>query len=169
MISGRVNHPFAPVYDEHSRVLVLGSMPSPASRADGFYYAHPQNRFWPVMAALWDEPVPNTTDDRRAFCLCHGVALWDVLASCTISGASDASISNPVSNDVATLLAHTTISSIFCTGRVAAKLYHRLIEPECGIACVCLPSTSAANARIGLPALIEAYWPIRRVLEKQTI
>ena len=95
----RIVHPIPPVFDERSRVLVLGSMPSPASRDSGFNYGHPQNRFWRVMAQLADEPVPTDNDWKRDFCLRHHIALWDVLAECDIEGASDASIRNARPND----------------------------------------------------------------------
>ncbi|MCI6273481.1 MAG: DNA-deoxyinosine glycosylase [Coriobacteriaceae bacterium] len=160
-----VVHPLEPVFDETSRVLVLGTMPSPKSREVRFYYGNPQNRFWRVMAALWDEPVPTTNGARRDLCLRHHVALWDVLASCTIHGASDASIRNPVPNDVGRLLSAAPIARVFCTGGTATRLYQRLVEPSCGMPCTGLPSTSPANARMRLGGLIAAYEPLRRAAE----
>ena len=96
----RIAHPLAPIFDEHSRVLVLGTMPSPTSREVGFYYGHPQNRFWKVLGALFDEAEPRTNEERTAFLLARRIALWDGLASCTIEGASDASIADPVPSDL---------------------------------------------------------------------
>ena len=159
--SGRIVHPLAPVCDDHSRVLVLGTMPSPASRAVNFYYGNPRNRFWRVLAALWDEPVPEANEGRRALCLAHRIALWDVLASCDIVGASDASIEEPVPNDLSLVLDSAPIETIFCTGSTAARLYRQLIEPVLGRSCVALPSTSPANARMRLSDLVSAYAPLR--------
>ena len=111
-----VSHRIAPEFDARSRVLVLGTMPSPASRARGFYYGHPQNRFWKVLGALFDEPEPLGTDTRKAFLLAHGIALWDVLASCEIVGASDASISRAVPNDLRLIADAARIGAVVTTG-----------------------------------------------------
>ena len=156
----RVVHPLEPVFDEGSRVLVLGTMPSPKSREAGFYYGHPQNRFWKVMAALFDELLPRTTDERRALVLRHGIALWDVLAECTIAGASDGSIGQCVPNDLGRVLDQAPIQAIFCTGAKAAELYRRHCQPLTSREAVRLPSTSPANAAVGLPQLVEAYGAI---------
>lgn len=153
----RVRHPLEPVADERSRVLILGTMPSPKSRETGFYYNHPQNRFWRVMAALFDEPVPQANDEKRALVLRHGIALWDVLAECTIEGANDGTIAECVPNDINVILGRAPIEAIFCTGAKATELYRRYCEPSCGIACTRLPSTSPANAATSLNQLIEAY------------
>ncbi len=156
-----VVHPIEPVFDESSRVLVLGTMPSPASRRAGFYYAHPQNRFWKVLAALFDEPEPRGTDARAQFALRHHIALWDVLASCAIEGASDASIANPIPNDLERIARIASISTVFTTGRKAEELfkrYARKMIPEANF--VPLPSTSGANARMNLDVLISAYQPL---------
>ncbi|WP_130812476.1 DNA-deoxyinosine glycosylase [Olsenella sp. Marseille-P4559] len=163
----RMVHPLAPIFDETSRVLVLGTMPSPKSREVSFYYGNPQNRFWRVMAALWDESVPTGNDGRRDLCLRHHVALWDVLASCTITGASDASIRDPVPNDVERILSVAPIVRVFCTGGAATRLYRRLIEPSCGLPCTGLPSTSPANARMRLDDLVVAYEPLRCAAERE--
>jgi hypoxanthine-DNA glycosylase len=156
-----VVHPLAPVFDQKSRVLLLGTMPSPRSRQVGFHYGNPHNRFWHVLAALWNEETPTTVEACHDLCLRRHVALDDVLASCRISGASDASIKDPVPNDLSRVLNFAPIERIFCTGSTAARLYRRLIEPSCGIACVALPSTSPANARMNLDDLIAAYAPVR--------
>lgn len=156
----RVVHPLAPICDASSRVLILGTMPSPKSREIGFYYGHPQNRFWKVMAAIFNEPVPQTNAEREALVLAHGVALWDVLASCSIKGAADGTIADCTPNDIASLLGKAPIRAIFCTGAKAAELYRRLCEPSTGMPCTRLPSTSPANAAVSLPQLIEAYQQI---------
>ena len=153
----RIDHPLEPVFDERSRVLVLGTMPSPKSREAGFYYGHPQNRFWRVLARLFDEPPATTNERRRDQLLRHHIALWDVLASCTIEGASDASIADERANDLSRILDVAPIQAVFCTGAKAAELYARHCEPVTGVPCVKLPSTSPANAAAKLDDLVEAY------------
>ena len=154
----RIVHPIPPVFDERSRVLVLGSMPSPASRDSGFNYGHPQNRFWRVMAQLADEPVPTDNDWKRDFCLRHHIALWDVLAECDIEGASDASIRNARPNDLASIVHNAPIEAVYCTGAKAYELYKKLgCEESCGQPAVKLPSTSPANAACSFETLVEAY------------
>jgi len=126
---------FAPVYNEHSRALILGTWPSPKSREMSFYYGHPQNRFWPMLAALTGEPVPAREDieAKKQIILRHGLALWDTLESCTITGASDASIRDVVPNDIAGLLAKVPIEAVFCNGATAYKIYTKYLEPVSGI------------------------------------
>lgn len=153
----QVRNPLLPVWDEYCHILILGSMPSPASRAAGFYYMHPQNRFWPVLAAVYGEPVPCTRLDRAAFAIEHGIALWDVLLQCEIRGASDASIAEPTVNPVAELLRDSGIQRVFTAGTAAARLYRRYLLPETGTETVSLPSPSAANARMDMDALVRAY------------
>ncbi len=153
-----VEHCIAPTYNEHSRVLLLGTMPSPRSREEGYNYGHPRNRFWHVLAALADEPLPGTVEQKRSFCLRHGIALWDVLASCDIEGASDASIRNAQPNRLSLITHAAPIEAVFCTGSKAYELYGKLgCEQECGLAAMRLPSTSPANAAWSLERLIEAY------------
>ncbi|MBT1177584.1 DNA-deoxyinosine glycosylase [Bifidobacterium callimiconis] len=158
-----VTHGFGPVWDADSRVLVLGSMPSPKSREASFYYMHPQNRFWPVMAALFGEPTPAAEPEaRREFALEHRFALWDVIKECDIVGASDSSIRNAVPNDLAPIIRASRIAHVFTTGGKAAQLYRRLCAPHLASAGIDvpmtpLPSTSPANARMRLPDLTAAY------------
>lgn len=153
-----VIHPLQPVYDKNSRVLVLGTMPSPKSREYGFYYSHPQNRFWRIISDLYREPLPQTNEEKTMFLLRHHIALWDVLQSCRIDGADDASIRDPVPNDIAGLLKKTEIHGVFTTGAKAASLYRRLCLPETGIEAIPLPSTSPANCRFyTYDRLLEAY------------
>lgn len=155
----RVFHTIPPVFSAESEILILGTMPSPKSREAAFYYAHPQNRFWPVLARVYGVPLPATLESKTALLLSHRLALWDVLNSCDIKGASDASIQNPVPNDIAGLLAKTNVSRVLCTGKTAARYYAALVEPSTGIPCEVLPSPSAANARTSLDALVNAYRP----------
>lgn len=152
-----VTHEIQPVFDSRSRVLLLGTMPSPASREQGFYYGHPQNRFWRVLAAIFDEPVPRTIEEKRDMLLRHHIALWDVLASCEIEGASDASIRDAQPNDLARIFDAADIRAVFATGTKAGELYRKLIEPTLGVPCTTLPSTSPANAKMKLADLVGAY------------
>lgn len=158
-----VYHSFEPVYDAHSTLLILGTMPSPASREKGFYYSHPQNRFWQVLSAVFNEPLPYTTEHKTRFVLSHRIALWDVLASCEITGAEDSSIRKPIANDFTEILANTNIKSIFTTGEKATSLYNKLCRPKTGISAASLPSTSPANrGRFPLNTLIELYSILRQ-------
>lgn len=161
----RVVHPLPAVVDPQSRVLLLGTMPSPQSRAQGYHYGNPHNRFWRVIAGLWDEEVPPTIEGKREQLLRHHLALDDVLLSCTIEGASDASIRDPVPNDLSRVLEVAPIERVFCTGSAAARLYARYVEPITGMPATRLPSTSPANARWHLDDLIEAYQIVREAAD----
>lgn len=153
-----LTHSIPPTYDERSRVLVLGSFPSPKSRSYGFNYGHPQNRFWRVLAELAGEELPASVEDRRAFCLRHGIALWDVVAECDIQGASDASIKNARPNQLSLITRSVPIEAVFCTGAKSHELYRRLgCEEECGLSATRLPSTSPANAACSMERLLAAY------------
>mgnify|MGYP000960984592 CR=1 FL=1 len=163
-----VTHTFGPVYDDASRILILGSFPSVKSRENQFYYGHPQNRFWKVMGALFDEPEPLGIEGRTAFLYAHGIALWDVLSSCAIVGASDASIVDPVANDLSRIAEAAPLEAVFTTGSKATALYRRFGAPQLpGLAHTGLPSTSPANARMRLDDLVKAYLPIRETLERR--
>lgn len=142
-------------------------MPSPASRAVGFYYGHARNRFWPVLAALWNEPLPIGSEARAAFALRHRIALWDVLASCDIVGASDASIANARPNDLGRVVRAAPIVAVLTTGAKASQLYRSLCAPAFpDLPHIALPSTSAANARMKLADLVAAYEPLRRIADE---
>lgn len=154
----RVFHTLEPWFDSHSQVLILGTMPSPRSRELHCYYGHPQNRFWKTLSAVFGEDIPQDTTSRRDFVLRHHIALWDVLQSCEIQGAEDASISKEIPNDLSCVLNASPIRTIFTTGVKAKSLYDRLLLPTCGIEAIGLPSTSPANRRWGTEAqLIDAY------------
>ena len=157
----RVFHTISPIVSPESEILILGTMPSPKSREFSFYYAHPQNRFWPALALTLDEPAPTTNEEKAELILRHRLALWDVLASCDITGASDASIKNPVPNDIPSLIAASHIRRVLCTGTTSARLYTKLVFPQTKIPCEILPSPSAANARMRLEDLAREY---KRVL-----
>ena len=152
-----VVHPLPPLIDAQCRVLVLGTMPSPASRRGQFYYAHPRNRFWLVLAQVLGEEDPGTPAGRRALALRHHVALWDVLASCEIDGAADGSIRSPQPNDLAPQFAQAPLQAVFTTGKKAEQLYKKYLAEKTGFTATCLPSPSPANCAVPLPALIEAY------------
>lgn len=161
---GHVEHEFAPVFDAESKVLILGSIPSPKSREQGFYYGHPRNRFWSVLAAVFGEERPETIPEKKAFLHRHHIALWDVLASCTIRGASDASIADAVPNDLEELLKKTRVRSIFTTGGTASGLYRKYCFSKTGLLDIRLPSTSPANCAVTEEVLILAYGSVREAL-----
>ncbi len=150
-------HPIAPVFDENSHTLILGSFPSVKSREQLFFYGHPQNRFWRVLAAVLDEPVPQSIPEKRRLLLRHGIALWDVIGRCAIRGSDDASIRGAEPNDLSCILQAAPIRRIFCNGKTAHQLYTRLLEPRLGRAAEYLPSTSPANAQWNLQRLTEAW------------
>lgn len=150
-------HPFGPVYDRSSRVLILGSFPSVKSREQNFYYGHPRNRFWPVIAALFDAPVPVSVAEKRRLILSRGLALWDCVGSCAVTGSSDASIRDVRPNDLRAVLDVCPIGMICCNGRKSYEVYVKLIEPVIGREAVCLPSTSPANAQWSLRDLVAAW------------
>ena len=152
-----VTHEFPALYDRESRVLLLGSIPSPKSREMAFYYGHPQNRFWKVMATILGESEPETIAQKKAMLKKHHVALWDVLDSCTIVGASDTSIEDPVVNNIKELVEKSKVTRIFCTGATAHKLYQKLCAKDVGMDAVKLPSTSPANCAVSLERLVEEY------------
>ncbi len=156
-MNSRVIHCFEPIYNSESRILILGTMPSPASRQQGFYYSHPRNRFWPVMADIFGEAVPITPDKKHSFALRNRFALWDVLAACSIDGASDASIRQPEVNDLERVFRSAEIKAVFTTGAKASQLYSKLCVPLGMPVNIPLPSTSPANARASLDGLVSAY------------
>lgn len=168
-----VRHPIPPVFDANSRILILGSFPSVRSRQERFFYGHPRNRFWQVLACVFADAdglsgagripdrvpgrMPGTIAERREFLLAHGVALWDVAASCTISGSSDSSIAEVVPNDIGPILSAAPIARIYTNGQKAHQLYSRHLLPRTGREAVCLPSTSPANASWSLERLVSAW------------
>lgn len=155
----RQSHGFAPVYDEYSRVLVLGSFPSVRSREVGFYYGHPRNCFWPLLAKVFGADIPSGNDERRSLLLENGVALWDVAAQCDIAGSSDASMRAVRANDISRILARCDIREIIANGTTSARLYRALIEPQTDREIIALPSTSPANAAWTLERLYAEWRP----------
>ena len=156
-MESHIIHPIPPLYDAACTRLILGSFPSVKSREAGFFYCHPQNRFWRVMAGVFEDEVPRTIPEKRDFLLRHHVALWDVIASCDITGSSDASIKNAEANDLEEILRAAPIQGIYVNGKTAEKLYLRYILPKTGRPCVCVPSTSPANAAWSPERLTKAW------------
>ena len=155
----QISHPFPPVVDEGCRVLILGSFPSVKSREDGFFYGHPQNRFWRMLAGIFEEDVPVDMVGKKNLLLRHHIALWDVIASCRIEGSSDASIKDVVPVDIASITRTAQITRVICNGNLAGKLYKRYLQPLTDIEATVLPSTSPANAACSLARLISAWKP----------
>ncbi len=152
-----VVHPFGPLYSEQSRILILGSIPSPASRQVGFYYGHKRNRFWQMLAAEYALPLPESIEEKRALVLSHGLALWDVIQACDIVGAADSSVRNAEPTDIPALLEHTQVEKILCNGALAKRVYDQYQLMRTGIPAVKMPSTSPANAAWTLERLVEAW------------
>lgn len=152
-----ITHPFDPIYDCNSRILILGSLPSVKSRENAFYYGHPQNRFWKLLSSLCNASMPESIDEK--ICLLHSshIALWDVIQSCDIRGSSDSSIKNVVPTDLRIILKHAEIQNIYANGKTAAALYQKYQMPLTGMMIIPLPSTSPANAAWTMERLCEAW------------
>lgn len=150
-------HPISPLYDKNSKILILGSFPSQKSREQMFFYGHPQNRFWKVLAAIFESEAPKTVEEKRKFILTNRLALWDVIASCDIIGSSDSSIKNVVPNDLSKILSVANIKQIFVNGKTAEKYYNKYIAKQIEQEAICLPSTSPANAAWSFERLVNAW------------
>ena len=150
-------HPIQPVYDKDSKVLILGSFPSVKSREEGFFYGHPQNRFWKVTASIFDEEIPRTPQEKKAFLIRNHIALWDVIGSCDINGSSDSSIRNVKVNDISMILTTADINAIYLNGKKAYHLYQKYMQPVINREGICLPSTSPANAAWNIDKLKQAW------------
>lgn len=150
-------HPFPPLYDENSTILILGSFPSVKSREQNFFYGHPQNRFWKVMAGVFQDEVPVTIEEKKAFLHKHHVAVWDVICSCDIVGSSDSSIKNAVPTDIRKIIEESKVSRIFANGKTSGAMYEKYQKKVTGIEAVTLPSTSPANAAFSVEKLVEKW------------
>ena len=150
-------HPIPPFYDKDSKILILGSFPSVKSREQMFFYGHPQNRYWKVIASVFGDEVPLTIPAKKAFLKKHRIAMWDVIGSCDIIGSSDSSIENVTANDLLCIIGSSKIKRIFVNGKTAEKYYKKYTEQNTGIKAVCLPSTSPANAAWSFERLKEAW------------
>ena len=153
----KITHPFPPLYDENSRVLILGSFPSVKSREQNFFYGHPQNRFWRVIAELFGEEVPVGTEDKKSLILRNHLALWDSIHSCVITGSSDSSVRDVVPNDISAIISGSRIDRVFCNGALSHKMYMKYIYPSTRLEAVKLPSTSPANAAFSVDRLVEKW------------
>ncbi len=160
----RLLHTIPPVFNQNSKILILGSFPSVKSREAEFFYGHKQNRFWKVLANLLNESVPENAEEKKQLLLTNGIALWDVIKSCTITGSSDSSIKNVVPNDIEPILQKADISQIFTNGATADKLYKKYIYPTTKISTIKLPSTSPANAAFTLDKLLREWSVILKYL-----
>lgn len=154
-------HPIPPLYDENCKILILGSFPSVKSREAMFFYGHPQNRFWKLMAALFEEAYPQTIEEKKSLVLKHHIAMWDTIRSCTITGSSDSSIKDVVPNDLSVILDNSRVERIFCNGATSYRLYMKYIYPTTGVKAVKLPSTSPANAAFNLERLLTEWSMIK--------
>lgn len=157
VIQVKIFHEFEAFYSKESEILILGSIPSSKSREEGFYYAHSQNRFWKVLAKVFNEEEPKTIDEKKRFLINNKIALWDVLASCEIKGSSDSSIKNPVFNDINKIINNSNIEKIFTTGKTAYNLYNKYLFSSTKKEAIYLPSTSPANCKMSLEDLVEEY------------
>lgn len=155
-----IKHPLNPIFDKDSKILILGTMPSVTSRELNFYYAHPQNRFWKILEALFNVDII----DKEEFLLKNKIALWDVIASCDIDGSSDSSIKNVVPNDISRVIKNSNIKAIFTTGKTAYKLYNKYVYPKTLIKAIYLPSSSSANCKFSFEAMVKEYKKIKEFL-----
>lgn len=157
----KIVHPIEPYYQENSKILILGSFPSVKSREQMFFYGHSQNRFWKVISFIFGEKTPNSIDEKKNLLKNNGIALWDVIHSCEISGSSDSSIKNVVPNDISKILENTRVEKIFVNGKTAKAYYDKFIKNITKRDAICLPSTSPANAAWSLDKLVDAWSQIK--------
>lgn len=150
-------HPIPPLYDENSKILILGSFPSVKSREAAFFYGHPQNRYWAVVAKILGVNKPETVEEKRELMLKNGIAMWDVIASCEIKGSSDSSIENVTANDLSVILDNSKVERIFVNGKTAEKYYKKYTYHKTKINAICLPSTSPANAAWSIDRLVKEW------------
>lgn len=158
-----IEHPFPPLYNKDSKILILGSFPSVKSREQMFFYGHPQNRFWMVVAAVFGCDVPETIEEKKRFLLENGIALWDVIASCEIEGSSDSTIKNVKVNDLSEIFAKANIRQIFVNGKTAEKYFKKYTKAQIGRDAITLPSTSPANAAWSVDALVEEWKVLKSI------
>ena len=152
-----VTHPFNPIYNNESKILILGSFPSVKSREINFYYGHPQNRFWKILGNIFNEKIQNNTDKKIDFLLKHKIALWDTIKSCQINASSDSSIKNATINDISTIILNSNIKAIFCNGNTSYKIFLKYYKDKINVPVICLPSSSPANAKYSLDTLTNIW------------
>ena len=153
----KIIHPIPPLYDGNSKILILGSFPSVKSREAMFFYGHPQNRFWKLLAKIFCEDVPVTTEQKKHLVLSHNLALWDSIHSCTVTGSSDSSIKDVVPNDISVILDNSKVGRVFANGTASYKIYQKYIFPKTKTEAVKLPSSSPATAAFSLDRLYEKW------------
>lgn len=158
-----IKHPFPPLFSENSDTLILGSFPSVKSREAMFFYGHPQNRFWRVIAALYGAEEPKNIDEKKSLIIENNLALWDSIQSCTITGSSDSSVKDVVPNDLSLIINNSRVDRIFCNGALSHRMYMKFIFPKTNIKAIKLPSTSPANAAFSLDRLIEEWRVIKKL------
>lgn len=161
----RIVHPISPVYNEDSRILILGSFPSVKSREESFFYGHPQNRFWKVISTICNEAPPITTEDKKKLLLSNHIALWDVIQSCEIIGSADSTIKNVIPNDLTELLNTADIRLLVANGNTSYQLYMKYLFPVTKRDILKLPSTSPANAGFNLERLLKEWTCIREFIK----
>lgn len=155
-------HPIPPLFNEESETLILGSFPSVKSREAAFFYGHPQNRFWAVVAEIYGCEKPQTVEEKKKLVLENKLAMWDVIQSCEIEGSADSTISNVTANDLSVILNNSKVDRIFVNGKTAEKYYNKYTYPKTGIKAICLPSTSPANAAWSIERLVDAWKIIKQ-------
>lgn len=154
-------HPIPPLYCKESETLILGSFPSVKSREAEFFYGHPQNRFWAVVARVFGEEKPLTVEEKKELILSNKLALWDVIAQCEIQGSADSTITDVTANDLSVIIENSNVKRIFVNGKTAEKYYKKYTYPKTGIKAICLPSTSPANAAWSIEKLVEEWKTIK--------
>lgn len=164
-MSDKVFHTLKPVFNNNSKILILGTIPSPKSRENGFYYGHPQNRFWIVLSSVLGSTVPQTNEEKINLLLNNNIAIWDVLSECNIKGAEDSSIVNPIPNDLNKVINNSSVKQIFTTGKKAYELYQKYCFEKTNLKAISLPSTSPANCTYSLDKLVSEYKLITEYLK----
>lgn len=155
-------HPIPPLFNSESETLILGSFPSVKSREAAFFYGHPQNRFWAVVAEIYGYEKPQTIEDKKKLVLENKLAMWDVIQSCEIEGSADSTISDVTANDLSIIIESSRVDRIFVNGKTAEKYYNKYTYPKTGIKAICLPSTSPANAAWSIEKLVDAWKIIKK-------
>lgn len=160
----RLSHTVDPVFDRNSKILILGTFPSIKSRESGFFYGHPQNRFWRVLARICGSACPVSIDEKKQMLLNNHIALWDVINTCDIAGSADSTIVNVMPNDLSVIRNTANIQQIFVNGKKAEELYKKFLEKQTGIKAICLPSTSPANASWSEDRLVDSWSVIKEFI-----
>lgn len=153
-------HTFKPIFQSDAKILILGSFPSVKSREQAFYYGHPQNRFWRIIASVTKEDIPQTIADKQALLYRKKIALWDVVYQCEIIGSKDQSIKNEKPNDLSIIFSQAPIQRVYTNGQAAGKLYKKYFQEDMDCEMTVLPSTSPANATYSFERLVQEWQQI---------